>query len=71
VSYFEEKWLMAATTIKPEAIRLVEQLPDDATWEDLMHEIYVRQAIEAGLKDSEEGRTVSVEEVRNRFGLPS
>jgi predicted transcriptional regulator len=62
---------MAASTIKPEAIRLIEQLPDDATWEDLMHEIYVRQAIEAGLKDSEEGRTVTVDEVRKRFGLPA
>jgi hypothetical protein len=62
---------MAASTIKPEAIRLIEQLPDDATWEDLMHEIYVRQAIEAGLKDSEEERTVTVEEVRKRFGLPA
>lgn len=44
-------------TIKGEARRLVEQLPDDATWEDLLYEIYVRQAIEAGLKDCREGRT--------------
>jgi hypothetical protein len=50
---------------------LVEQLPDDATWDDLMYEIYVRQAIEAGLQDSREGRTVSVEEVRRQLGLPA
>jgi len=30
---------------------------------------YVRQAIGAGLKDSDEGRTVEVKEVRKRFGL--
>ena len=30
------------------------------TWEDVMYRIYVRQAIEAGLKDSDEGRTVDV-----------
>jgi hypothetical protein len=36
------------TAIKTEARRLVEQLPDDATWEDLMYEIYMRQAIESG-----------------------
>ena len=41
----------------------------DATWEDLQYEIYVRQAVEAGLKDSREGRTVSLEEARSRFGL--
>ena len=53
--------------IKLEARRLVDQLPDDATWEDLMYEIYVRQAIEAGLKDSEEGRTIPIDELRKRI----
>lgn len=62
---------MESTTIKTEARRLVEQLPDDATWEDLMYEIYVRQAIDAGLKDSQEGRTIPVDDVRKQFGLPS
>jgi len=60
---------MNQATIKPEARRLVEQLPDDATWDDLMYQIYVRQAVEAGLKDSDEGRTTPVEEVRKKFGL--
>jgi predicted transcriptional regulator len=62
---------MATRNIKQEAIKLVENLPEDATWDDLMYEIYVRQAIEAGLEDSEAGRTVDVKEVRARFGLPS
>jgi predicted transcriptional regulator len=60
---------MPTSTIKEEARRLVERLPDDATWEDLQYEIYVRQAIEAGLKDSREGRTVPLDEARRRFGL--
>ena len=34
-----------------------------------MHEIYVRQSIERGLADSLAGRTTSVEEVREKFGL--
>lgn len=62
---------MSPSSIKSEARRLVEQLPDDATWDDLMYEIYVRQAIESGLKDAQEGRTVSVADVRRQFGLPS
>jgi predicted transcriptional regulator len=60
-----------ATSVKSEAQRLVEQLPDDATWEDLLYEIYVRQAVEAGLKDCREGRTVPASEVRRRLGLPA
>jgi predicted transcriptional regulator len=60
---------MKETTIKEEARRLVEELPEGATWDDLMYRIYVRQKIEAGLRDSEAGRTVDVAEVRARFGL--
>jgi hypothetical protein len=60
---------MAQTTIKDEARELVERLPEDATWEDLQYEIYFRQAVEAGLKDSREGRTVSLEEARRRLGF--
>lgn len=55
--------------IKPTAHRLVDDLPDDATWDDLLYRIYVRQAIEAGLADSQAGRTVPVAEVRKHFGL--
>jgi predicted transcriptional regulator len=61
--------VMKETTIKEEARRLVEELPEGATWDDLMYRIYVRQKIEAGLRDSEAGRTVDVAEVRARFGL--
>ena len=60
---------MSDTNVKMEARRLVDQLPEDATWEDLMYQIYVRQAIEAGLADVEAGRTMDVREVRARFGL--
>lgn len=60
---------MQTTNIKQEAHRLIEKLPENATWDDLMYEIYVRQAIEAGLADSEAGRTLDVKEVRAKFGL--
>ena len=48
---------------------MVEKLPDNASWDDLMHEIYVRQAIEAGLEDSRAGKLSSLEDVRAKFGL--
>jgi len=61
--------MSSGSSIKDEAHRLVEQLPDDASWEDLIYRIYVREGIEAGLKDAREGRTAPVEEVRRQFGL--
>ncbi len=61
--------IVPAQGIKNEARRLVEQLSDEATWEDLMYEVYVRQTIEAGLEDSRGGRVLPVNEVRAKFGL--
>lgn len=60
---------MATISVKEEARRLVESLPDDATWEDIQYQIYFRQAVEAGLKDSQEGRIVPLNDARRRFGL--
>jgi hypothetical protein len=58
-----------SSSVKDEARKVVERLSEDATWEDLQYEIYVRQSIEAGLKDLREGRTVPLAEVRRRLGL--
>ena len=60
---------METESIKQEAHRLLDSLPYNATWDDLMSQIYVRQTIEAGINDSDEERTVGVKEVRKRFGL--
>jgi predicted transcriptional regulator len=62
---------MSTENVKDEARRLLDRLPDNLTWDELMHEISVRQAIEAGLADSKAGRTLDVADVRERFGLPS
>ena len=62
---------MSTENIKEEARRLIETLPENVTWDDLMHEIYVRQSIEAGLADSKAGRVTDVTEVRAEFGLES
>jgi hypothetical protein len=62
---------MSVTNFKEQARRLIENLPDDSTWEDLMYQIYVRETIESGLADSEVGRVTDVEKVREEFGLPA
>ncbi len=61
---------MQTYNIKEEVQSLLKDLPEDATWDDLMYKIYIRQTIEAGLEDSKAGRTIDVKEVRSRFGLP-
>ena len=61
---------MSNVISKEDAHKLIDQLPMNATWDDLMHEIYVREAIEQGIADSKAGRTKDVAEVRKKYGLP-
>ena len=60
---------METTSVKQEAYRIIEELAEDATWDDLMYHIYVRQAAESGLEDNKAGRTLDIEQVRAKFGL--
>lgn len=62
---------MATNQVKEQARRIVESLPEDATWEDLIYRLYVREAIEAGIRDADSGRVSDVSEVRAEYGLPS
>ncbi len=60
-----------STVIKEEeAHKIIDLLPPKAAWDDLMHEISIREAIECGLADSNAGRTRDVQEVREKYGLP-
>jgi hypothetical protein len=45
------------------------QLPDNCTWDDIMHQVYLILTVEAGLADSQAGQVKSIEEVRSQFGL--
>ncbi|MEX1116360.1 MAG: hypothetical protein WEB53_14005 [Akkermansiaceae bacterium] len=56
------------TSIKKAAALLVRQLPDTASWDDLMYEILVRQKIEAGLSDLRNGHTHDHGAIRSEFG---
>ncbi|MBI4721468.1 MAG: hypothetical protein HY769_00420 [Candidatus Stahlbacteria bacterium] len=55
-------------TIKEVVIETMKQLPDGCSIEDIMYEIdFVAQVLE-GLKDAEEGRVLSTEELLERVG---
>ncbi len=58
---------MDTQNIKDEAVKLIHRLPDDCTWDDLMHAIYVRQKIDASLKELDGGRFYTHEEIVREF----
>lgn len=55
------------SSAKDAARQIIEQMPEQATWDDIMYELYVKQKIEGGLQAAEEGRTVSQEEAKRRL----
>ncbi len=55
------------TGIKEAVQSVVKSLPDDVSWDQIHYHLYVRQQIEAGLADSDAGRTISNEEMRRRL----
>jgi len=57
------------STVKDQIRELAERLPDSATWDEVMDEVYVRQKIADGEIAIAEGRTVSHSEVKKRFNL--
>jgi predicted transcriptional regulator len=54
-------------TAKDEVRELLDNLPDDASLEDIQYHLYVRQKIQRGLAAAEQGRMIAHEEVVRRM----
>lgn len=54
-------------TAKEEVKKILDNLPDDSSFEDIQYHIYVRAKIEQGLEDVEEGRLLTQKEVERRM----
>lgn len=52
---------------KEDAKRLIDKLPEQATWDDIIYELYVKKKIDVSLKAARAGRVVSHKEVKKRF----
>ena len=59
----------AQLAIKQRAHELIEALPDDATWQDLLYALELRGDVEAGLADAKAGRVTDSEDLRREYGL--
>ena len=46
---------------------ILNQLPENSSFEDIQYHIYVREKIERGLKDLSEGKVLSQDEVEKRM----
>ena len=46
---------------------MIDRLPDQASWDDILYELYVKQKIDRGLAAMTEGKTVAHEDAKRRF----
>jgi hypothetical protein len=53
--------------VKEEARKILDKIPDSATWDDIMYEFYVRQKIETALEAEEAGEVITHEEVEKKY----
>ncbi len=54
-------------SIKAAVVKLIDRLPEDCTWDDVMHAVYVRQRIDASLKELDAGQFQTHEEIVREF----
>ena len=57
-----------ARTVKDEVRRLVDRLPEDATWADAADLVLLHERLAHGRKDSAEGRKAALKDVETEFG---
>ena len=60
---------MNNVNLKEEARRLIDKLPDNFTWDDLLDEIYVRKTVETVLKDSQQGKMTAAKKTSRRDSI--
>lgn len=56
-------------SIKASAFDAISTLPENSTWDEVIHRLYVRQKIDEGLADSEAGRFVDEDDLRQQLRL--
>ncbi|WP_102348276.1 hypothetical protein [Bacillus sp. Marseille-P3661] len=52
---------------KEEVIKMIKNLPDDATIEDIMEELYVHAKIDKGIKELNSGTFITHDDVKEKL----
>ena len=58
---------MSTMTIKSELRAIADRIPESASFDDAMYQLYVRMKIAKGRQAADEGRVVPHDEVKRRF----
>ncbi len=53
-----------ASVDKRAALKIIERMPEDTSLEEIMYELYFRQRVDRGLRELDDGQTVSHDDVK-------
>jgi predicted transcriptional regulator len=53
--------------VKEEAMKLIDSLPEETSWDDIIYQMYVRRKIQRGIEAAEQGRVVAHDQVKKQF----
>jgi hypothetical protein len=54
-------------TVKEKMAEIINDLPDDSTYDEILRELAFRRMVERGLNNSNEGKTISNSEMERRI----
>lgn len=57
------------SNMKDQAKKIIDNLPEQATWEDLMYQLYVKKKVENSLQAAKDGKVFSHDEVKKKKSL--
>jgi predicted transcriptional regulator len=55
------------TSTKTKMVEVIQEQPDDASYDEIMRELAFRRMVDRGLEDTRAGRTISNEEMAHRI----
>ncbi|MFT4197610.1 MAG: hypothetical protein QM601_06840 [Pseudoxanthomonas sp.] len=57
------------STLSQQVHQIADQLPPEATWDDVRYQVELRASVERGLADAKAGRVVPVEVLLAEYGV--
>lgn len=67
VIILKNQWEFIMTAPKQEAKKIIDSLPDDSSYDEILKELAFDRMIQKGLKDSKDNKTISNEEMKNKI----
>ena len=55
------------SSVKEEMTRIIQEQPDDSSFDEILRELALARMIDRGVQDSEAGRTISDEEMKRQM----